>query len=312
MCKALENAGYLPITFDNLKHGHYWAVKWGPLFKGDLHNVEDLDQVFTQHDISGVIHLAGSIHLRESIEDPFSHYHNNVQGSLSLFNAMVEHDVKTLVFSSTAAVYASPKSIPMREDHPKEPCNPYGKTKWMMEQIARDFEQAHGLNSLALRYFNAAGADLDGEIGEAHNPETHLIPRVFYTAEGKQDSFTLFWDQHDTPDGSAIRDFVHVNDLANAHVKALKWISEKKKSDVFNLGTGRGYSVFEVIEKAKEVTGCDIPVKILNKEIQECPILIADSSRAQKELGWEPKHSNLETILKSAWKWHKSQAPLEV
>lgn len=312
VCKALKHAGYEPITFDNLSHGHPWAVKWGPLFKGDLHSCDDLDQVFSTYDIQAVIHMAGSIHLRESLTNPFNHYHNNISGTLFLLNAMVKHEIKTLVYSSSAAVYAPPEYIPMDESHPKRPCNPYGKTKWMIEQIIKDFENAHGLNSLALRYFNASGADIEGEIGEAHDPETHLIPRILLTACGKQKVFTLFWDQHNTPDGSAIRDFIHVSDLAEAHVKSMEWILTHKKSDIFNLGTGLGYSVLEVIQKARKITGCEIPVKVLSQKIAESPSLVANSSYAQKNLNWKPKFSDLETILQTAWAWHHKHILVEI
>lgn len=306
VCKRLKEAGLEPITFDNFSHGHEFAVRWGPFVYGDLQNSEDLDRAFTEHSPDAVIHLAGSIHLRESIENPHKHYYNNVIGSLSLLKAMVKHNVKNLVFSSSAAIYGDPKYLPMDEKHPKNPMNPYGRTKWIVEQILPDFEKAHGLNSVALRYFNAAGADPEGEIGEAHNPETHLIPRVLFTAQQKQSHFCIYSDLLETPDGTAVRDYVHVSDLANAHVQALEWIETNKKSTAFNLGTGRGYSVLDVIKRAKEITGCPIEIKIENRHLPESPILVADPTYANQELQWKPEHSDLDQILETAWRWHST------
>lgn len=306
VCKRLKEAGFEPVTFDNFSHGHEFAVRWGPFIYGDLQNNEDLDQAFTEHRPEAVIHLAGSIHLRESIENPHKHYYNNVIGSLSLLKAMVKHGVKNLVFSSSAAIYGDPQSIPIAETHPKNPMNPYGRTKWIVEQILPDFEKAHGIKSVSLRYFNAAGAHPDGDIGEAHNPETHLIPRVLFTAQKKQSHFCIYSDILNTPDGTAIRDFVHVCDLANAHVQALDWIKAHQKSAAFNLGTGKGYSVLEIIERAKSITGCSIDVKIENRHLPESPILIADPSLAKEELKWKPLYSDIDQILETAWKWHSA------
>lgn len=305
VCKALKGAGFIPVTFDNLSHGHEWAVQWGPFFYGDLQNSEDLDRAFLEYCPDAVIHLAGSIHLRESIENPYKHYFNNVIGSLSLLKAMVKHEVRSLVFSSSAAVYAEPQYLPMDENHSKNPLNPYGKTKWMTEQIFEDFHHAHGLNAVSLRYFNAAGADLEGEIGEAHHPETHLIPRLIFTALGRQDHFTVFNRSLSTKDGTAIRDYVHVSDLASAHVSALYWLQKHRKPDVFNLGTGRGYSVLEVIAEVEKVTNHPIKVHFENQTLCELPALIADPKKAQNELKWTPLHSELSQIIESAWKWHQ-------
>lgn len=306
VCKALKCAGFEPITFDNFSHGHEWAVRWGPFFYGDLQNSEHLDQAFTTFQPEAVIHLAGSIHLRESIENPHKHYYNNVIGSLSLLKAMVKHQVKTLVFSSSAAIYAPPQYLPIDEEHVKDPINPYGKTKWMTEQIFEDFHHAHGLNAVSLRYFNAAGADPDNEIGEAHNPETHLIPRLLFTARGDLEYFTLYTNKLDTPDGTAVRDYIHVTDLATAHVRALDWVEKQQKPAAFNLGTGRGYSVSEVIKEVEKVTGSQIEVRIENKQIAELPILVADPRKANEMLKWYPKHSDLLEIIQTAWQWHSS------
>lgn len=306
VCKALKQAGFTPVTFDNLSHGHEWAIRWGPFFYGDLQNTEDLEKAFIEYRPEAVIHLAGSIHLRESIEDPYKHYFNNVIGSLTLLKAMARHDVQSLVFSSSAAVYALPQYLPMDEMHPKDPINPYGKTKWMTEQIFEDFHRAHGLNTVSLRYFNAAGADPDGEIGEAHTPETHLIPRLIFTALKQEEQFTVYNDTLNTPDGTAIRDYIHVTDLANAHVSALHWLKKNQKPEVFNLGAGKGYSVWEIIEKTKEVTGCSIKVKVDNQKIAELPALVADTTKAKEHLDWTPQYS-LDEIIETAYKWHSSQ-----
>jgi len=304
VCKALKQAGYLPVTFDNLSHGHEWAVRFGPFFHGDLQNSEDLDRAFIEYSPRCVIHLAGSIHLRESIVNPHQHYYNNVVGTLSLLKAMVKHDISNLVFSSSAAIYATPKYLPLDEDHPKDPINPYGKTKWMSEQIISDFSFAHGLNAVCLRYFNAAGADPDCEIGEAHNPETHLIPRLLFTAQKKQEFFTIYNQSLPTEDGTAVRDYVHVSDLASAHVLSHEWLKKESTSTAFNLGTGRGFSVLQLIEKAREITGCPIPTKVHEEHFAELPILIADPKKAKEVLNWFPGFSDLDTIIETAWSWH--------
>ena len=306
VCKALKKAGFVPVTFDNLSHGHEWAIRWGPFVYGDLQNSEDLDKAFLEYRPEAVIHLAGSIHLRESIENPYKHYFNNVIGSLSLLKAMVKHNVLPLVFSSSAAVYAPPQYLPMDEKHPKDPINPYGKTKWMTEQLFEDFHIAHGIRPISLRYFNAAGADPDGEIGEAHVPETHLIPRLIYTAQHPEESFTIYNDTLDTPDGTAIRDYIHVTDLAEAHVLALQWLEKNHPPEAFNLGTGKGYSVYEVLEKTREITNSPIKAIVENRDVAELPTLIADASKAQKELNWTPKYPELQQIIKTAWKWQSS------
>ncbi|NGX39715.1 MAG: UDP-glucose 4-epimerase [Chlamydiae bacterium] len=304
VCKALKQAGYTPVVFDNLSHGHKWAVQWGPLFRGDILNKEDLDNVILEYQPSAVIHLAGSIHLRESIEKPDLHYENNVIGSLTLFRAMVKHGIRSLVFSSSAAVYAPPEYLPMDELHPKEPLNPYGRTKWIIEQTLGDFHKAYGLNSASLRYFNAAGADPESEIGEAHDPETHLIPRLLFTAQNKQSHFSLYSDSLDTPDGTAVRDFIHVLDLASAHVKALEWLKTHDSSSAFNVGTGKGHSILEVVKKAEEITKKSIPITLAKRDIAEAPTLIADGTKIKEELGWAPLHSSLEEIIQTAWDWH--------
>ncbi|NGX37573.1 MAG: UDP-glucose 4-epimerase [Chlamydiae bacterium] len=306
VCKALRQAGFTPVTFDNLSHGHEWAIRWGPFFYGDLQNSEDLDKAFLEYRPQAVIHLAGSIDLRESIENPYKHYFNNVIGSLSLLKAMVKHQVTSLVFSSSAAVYTTPEYLPIDEDHPKNPVNPYGKTKLIIEEAFKDFHRAHGLNAVSLRYFNAAGADPDAEIGEAHNPETHLITRLILIAQKKEDFFTVYNTSLPTQDGTAIRDYIHVSDLASAHVSALHWLQKKRKPGTFNLGTGQGHSVLQVIDTVKKVTGCPIEVRYENRNLAELPALVADPQRAKQELQWNPMYSDLTQIIETAWKWHSS------
>lgn len=312
VCKALKKAGYIPITFDNFSHGHKEAVRFGPLVEGDLCNPLDLDRALHTYQPLAVIHLAGSINLRESLENPFSHYQNNVCGTLSLLNAMVKYSIKNLVYSSSAAVYCIPQYLPIDENHPTEPLNPYGRTKWMAEKICTDFYKAHGLKTFILRYFNAAGADPEGEIGEAHFPETHLIPRIIFTAQKKQSYFTVYNDNHNTPDGTAIRDFIHVADLADAHVLAVQKLLLSNEPLIINLGAGKGYSVKEVLHCAEHITKNSIPIKVINKEIAELPILIADIKRAQKYLQWTPKRSELTTILETAWQWHNSPTLVKI
>lgn len=310
VCKALRDAGYEPITFDNLSNGNAWAVRFGPFFRGDLQNKRDLDQVFTKYRPDAVIHLAASIDLRESLENPHSHYANNVGGTLCLLKSMIDHQVFSLVFSSSAAVYAPPAYLPMDEDHPKGATSPYGNTKWMCEQMIHDFYASYGLAGVCLRYFNAAGADAEANIGEAHRPETHLIPRLLMTAQKKQPYFTLYGSDFPTPDGTAIRDYIHVTDLAQAHIKALEWLNVHQRSEAFNLGTGQGFSVLQMIQKVEEVIGYPLEIKYENRRLGESAILVADARKAQAELDWIPVHSDLDSIVATAWKWHNLETSL--
>lgn len=309
VCKALAKAGHLPVAFDHLKHGHARAVRWGPLVQGDLNQKDDLDRAFRTYRPDGVIHLASLINLRESFENPHLYYLNNVVGTLSLLKAMVDHEVTGLVFSSSAAVYASwpnKESLPFRETHPLGSASPYGTTKIMCEQLIADFCAAYGLKAICLRYFNAAGADPDGEIGEAHSPETHVIPRLLFTAQGKQPHFTLYHSHHPTKDKTAIRDYIHVSDLATGHLLALQHLPQIKGMEPFNLGTGEGCSVLELIQKAEQVTGRSIQVRREESPSVETPLLVADVTKAKKVLGFQPQFSDLETILTTAWQWHNT------
>lgn len=307
VCKALKEQGFLPVTFDNLSHGHEWAVRYGPLFLGDLHSEKDLNEAFEKFKPFAVIHLASFIHVRESVENPYKYYTNNVVGTLQLLQAMIRHQVLNLVFSSTASVYGTPRYVPIDELHTQVPHNPYGKSKWMVEQLLEDYHRAHGLRYLCLRYFNAAGADLSGEIGEAHDPETHLIPLVIQTALEMRPSLTIFGTDHPTPDGTAIRDYIHVTDLADAHVRGINWLTTAQTPLTLNLGTSKGYSVREVISSVLRHGGRNIPTQVAERSPADPPVLVADARKAQQILDWQPKFSALETIIESAWKWHASQ-----
>ena len=304
-CKALSNAGYTPIAYDNLVYGHEWAVKWGPFEQGDILDRKRLDEVIEQYQPAAIMHFAAYAYVGESVEQPGKYYRNNVSGSLTLLEAMRDHGIRYFIFSSTCATYGEPQQIPISEDHKQAPINPYGHSKLMIEQMLSDFDTAHDLKSVALRYFNAAGADPDGDTGEDHDPETHLIPLVLDAAIGKRPSITIFGDDYDTPDGTCIRDYIHVTDLADAHVKALKYLEQGGNTTKFNLGNGTGFSVKDVIDTAQKVTGRDIPVVIGKRRPGDPPRLVGDATRIRKELNWSPEYADLETIIDTAWRWHK-------
>lgn len=298
--KALANAGFTPIVFDNLSRGHREAVKWGPLIQGDLHDAVALDAAFRQYRPEAVMHFAAFAYVGESVSNPFLYYHNNVSGTLSLLQAMKRACCERLVFSSTCATYGIPSVLPITEETPQSPVNPYGASKLMVERILAEADTAYGLKSISLRYFNAAGGDPDGEIGEEHDPETHLIPLALKVAKGTG-CLQVFGDDYDTRDGSCIRDYIHVCDLADAHVLALRWLLEGKPSRVFNLGNGQGFSVFDVIGAVRKVTGRDVPFKVVARRPGDPPILIASARRAYLDLGWQPLFSSIETQIEHAW-----------
>jgi UDP-arabinose 4-epimerase len=298
-CKALAQAGYTPITYDNLSAGHEHAVKWGPLEVGDIRDKEKLSAVFEQYKPEAVIHFASKIVVSESVKEPESYYDNNVNGTACLLDVMNTHSAKAIVFSSTAAVYGYPQTNPIDESHPLVPINPYGETKLRCEELLEDFRKKHNINYIALRYFNAAGADPDGEIGEEHEPETHLIPLILKAAkEGK--SISIYGDDYDTPDGTCIRDYIHVTDLASAHIKALEYLMNNKKSEILNLGTGEGYSVREILSTAKEITSKEINEVVSCKREGDPDTLIAKVDTAKKKLNWYPNSSELPNIIKTA------------
>jgi UDP-arabinose 4-epimerase len=303
-CKALARAGFLPVTLDNLVYGHEWAVRWGPLIRGDIHDGEMLSHTFERYKPVAVLHFAAFAYVGESVVNPGKYYYNNVSGTISLLNAMCAHGCKALVFSSSCATYGVPEKVPIGEDHPQEPINPYGRSKLMIEHIMEDYSRAYGLSYVSLRYFNAAGADPDGEVGEDHDPETHLIPLVITAALGRREFVEVYGTDYETADGTAVRDYIHVTDLAQAHVLALRYLVDGNKSACFNLGTGEGYSVREVISTVKEVGERPVPFRESARRQGDPPILIAEASLARTELGWQPRISDLKSIVETAWRWH--------
>lgn len=296
------------VVVDNLSTGYQDALTAAgcPTFiHADISDKNTLRQVFSEHPIDSVIHFASFIQVGESVSQPHKYYQNNLTATLALLEVMLEHNVKKFIFSSTAAVYGDPEYVPIDEAHPKKPINPYGKSKWMVEQILEDYDNAYGLRYLSLRYFNAAGADPDGLLGERHDPETHLIPLTLQVASGRRPSITIFGSDYDTPDGTCIRDYIHVCDLVAAHSLALDHLTQGNKSIALNLGNGNGFSVRQVIETAKAVTGIDISVTAAERRPGDPPILIADPAQAQAILGWQPYFSSLHDIVRHAWEWEK-------
>ena len=284
-CKALVRAGYVPITFDNLEKGHLWAVKWGPFEKADLKSEKDLGHVFEKWQPSAVIHFAAHAYVGESFYEPAKYYDNNVGGTAKLLAACASFKCSKIVFSSSCATYGVPKRLPLKENDPQEPINPYGYSKLVVERMLRDVETADSIRHITLRYFNASGADPDGELGELHQPEPHLIPLVLFAAMGRRPSVKIFGDDYPTPDGTCIRDYVHVSDLADAHVAALEWLTAEKPSEVFNLGSGQGASVREVIRVSKQVTGLPIHTEICPRRAGDPPVLVSDRTKARQKLG---------------------------
>jgi UDP-arabinose 4-epimerase len=304
-CKALARAGYLPVSYDNLVRGHAWAVKWGPLERGDIADRARLDDVIRAHRPCGVLHFAAYAYVGESMGDPGIYYRNNVAASLTLVEAARDAGIDRFVFSSSCAIYGHPVELPLHEDAPQRPINPYGASKLMVERILADFGMAHGMRSIALRYFNAAGADPDGEIGEAHMPETHLIPLALDAASGRGPAVTVFGTDYDTHDGTCIRDYIHVSDLADAHVKALQAIEAGSPSSALNLGVGRGFSVRQVIDSAARVTGRDIPVRWGARRPGDPAALVSDAGAARQALGWMPQFTDINDIVQTAWNWRQ-------
>jgi UDP-glucose-4-epimerase GalE len=304
VCKALHAAGYRPVTYDDMSGGHRWAVRWGPLERGDLANPAQLETVFRRYHPAAVIHLAGLIAAGESVEDPAKYYQANVVGTLNLLNAMRRAQVDRIVFSSSAAIYGEPQATPIVESHPALPINPYGVTKLAGERMLQDFASAYRLNSVSLRYFNAAGADPDGEIGEAHPVETHLIPLVLDVAMNARADIAIYGRDYPTRDGTCIRDYVHVSDLAAAHVLALNYLGRADGAYMFNLGSGSGATVGEVIAAARKVTGRPIKVRHELRRRGDPAVLVADPAEAKRQLGWRPKYPEFITQIETAWSWH--------
>lgn len=310
-CKALAQSGFIPLSLDNLVHGNRWAVKWGPFAEGDLSNRELLASVFRDHQVGAVIHFAAYAYVGESMTNPGKYFLNNVANTLHLLDAMRGAGVRHIVFSSSCAVYGHPDTTQIREDHPLRPINPYGESKLFVERALHWYGVSHGMNSLSLRYFNAAGADPQGEIGEHHDPETHLIPLVIQAALGQIAHVEIYGTDYPTGDGTAIRDYIHVTDLATAHVLGLKYLLDGGKSTALNLGTEDGYSVRQVIDMAGEVTGRKIPARETGRRPGDPTILVADAKRAKRELSWVPQHSSLKSIVETAWNWHRNFSPMK-
>ena len=302
--KMLYKKGYETVVFDNLVYGHQEAVRWGILEIGDLADTERLDQIFHKYDIDAVFHFAAYAYVGESVADPSKYYNNNVSNTLHLLDTMLRHHVKTIVFSSTCATYGIPDTMPVTEEMEQKPINPYGASKLMIERILSDYHKAYGLHYCCLRYFNAAGADPEGEIGESHDPETHLIPLVLDTAAGKRGAVTVFGTDYPTKDGSCVRDYIHVTDLADAHLRAMEYLQSGGESTCMNLGNCKGNSVFEVIKAAKEITGREIPVILDKRRPGDPPTLVGSAKRAETLLGWKPQYGDIRVILEHAWKWH--------
>jgi len=302
-CKALSRSGYRPVVFDNLSNGHRSFVRWGPLIEGDIRDQAALLDAIRAYDVKAVLHFAALTSVGESVIDPRSYYDNNVGGSLSLFGAMIDADCRTIVFSSSCAVYGEPQNHPIGESSPIAPCNPYGASKAIVERILSDYSQANLLKSISLRYFNASGADPDGELGELHTPETKLIPRAMLAIQGEITDFAVFGTDYNTPDGTAIRDYVHVSDLADAHVSALGRLFAGGPSGTFNLGTGLGYSVNEVLNAISAETGAVLRAASTSRRQGDPAALVADPTLCRTELGFVPKLSDLPTIIQTAWSW---------
>lgn len=301
MVLCLQEAGYTPIVFDNLSTGHRDAVINAELIVGDIGDRYALEDVFATHDFLAVMHFASFIQVGESVKDPARYYQNNVAATINLLNTMLKAQVNHFIFSSTAAVYGEPHYTPIDEKHPLLPMNPYGHSKRMVEQMLDDYSRAYDLCYSSLRYFNAAGADPKGRLCERHEPETHLIPLILKAANGDTDGVTVYGRDYPTVDGTCVRDYIHVNDICQAHLLALKQLTETKQNSVYNLGNGHGYTVQQVIDAARAVTGCEINVLEGKRRAGDPAILVADSTLAQTELGWIPKHSDLTSIIKHAW-----------
>jgi len=303
--KELTKQGFKTVIFDNLSSGKQELVKWGEFFQGDLGKIEDIKAVFKKYPIEAVLHFAAFKAVGESVVDPQKYYINNVSNTLNLFQVMRENNVNKFIFSSSAATFGNPQYIPIDEKHPQSPINPYGETKLIVEHIMRDYSATYDFKYVALRYFNACGADLEGETGEWQGSSSNLMPLVLDAAIGAREEIGIFGTDYPTPDGTCIRDYIHVTDLADAHVLALKYLLEGGQSESFNLGNGKGFSVQEVIDMAKKITGIDFKVTKKDRRAGDPPELIADATKAKTILNWQPKYFDLETIVSSAWNWHK-------
>jgi UDP-glucose-4-epimerase GalE len=306
-CKALVRAGYTPVTFDNLERGHRWAVKWGPFEQADLRNEQDLYRVFKKWQPWAVLHFAAYAYVGESVDNPTIYYDLNIGGTAKILASCVAFECKNFVFSSSCATYGVPLKLPLREDDLQRPVNPYGYSKLVVERMLKDSEAAHGIRHVVLRYFNAAGADPEGELGELHLPETHLIPLALFAAMGRCQTVKIFGSNYPTPDGTCVRDYIHVSDLADAHVCAINWLASGGRSNSFNLGNGSGFSVREVISICEQVTGLPIKTEICSRRAGDPPMLTSDSHKASQLLQWGPKYPELDQQIGHAWKWFRDE-----
>lgn len=304
--KQLHKEGYETIVLDNLIYGHREAVKWGIFEQGDLKNIEDIEQVFQKYPIEAVFHFAAYAYVGESVSEPEKYYYNNVVNTLNLLKVMKKYDCRKIIFSSTCATYGEPEAMPITEELPQNPINPYGMSKLIVEKILKDYYHAYGIQFVVLRYFNAAGADPDGELGESHLPETHLIPLVLDAAAGKRSDIKVFGTDYDTPDGSCIRDYIHVYDLAAAHLLALHHLEKGNNSDFFNLGNEKGTSVLEVVDTVRKITGKKFRITLTDRRPGDPSKLVGSHQKAKKILGWNPIYGDIEIIVRHAWKWHET------
>ena len=305
--RELARSGFRPISIDNLSQGHEEAVLDGDFIRGELADENLLDSIFQEHSVDAVMHFAALCEVGESIENPRLYYEQNVVNSLTLLRVMLRHDVRKFILSSTCATYGDPQRIPIDETHPLRPINPYGESKLMVEKVLREYDRAYGLGFVSLRYFNAAGASLDAQLGESHDPETHVIPRILKVATGELMEFQVFGDDYPTSDGTCVRDYIHVLDLASGHLAAYQWLCEGRDSEVFNLGTGRGFSVMELVEAARKLTDREIPLELSDRRPGDPSHLVADPGKAHQMLKWKPEHSDVETILSTAWAWEQNR-----
>ena len=301
--KILNRRGYETVVFDNLSRGHREFAKWGHFVLGDLADKDQLRLCFKTYPIQAVMHYSAFCYVGESVDHPAEYYRNNVVNTVNLLDVMVEYGVKFFIFSSTCATYGNPLQTPMTEDHPQQPINPYGKSKLMVEQILKDYDDIYGIHHICLRYFNAAGADPECEIGEWHEPESHLIPLALQVAAGQRTQVQIYGTDYDTPDGTCIRDYIHINDLAAAHLLALEYLKKGAPSEAINLGNGRGFSVKEVINSVERVTGKKIQIVETERRPGDPPILVGSSDKARRILNWHPEHPRLDEIIKTAWLW---------
>jgi len=304
-CKALKASGYVPVVYDNLFSGHEDFIKWGPFEQGDILDRGRLNVAFEKHKPEAVMHFAAFAYVGESVSDPAKYYRNNLAGTINLLDSMLENNITKIIFSSSCATYGQPDSLPISENTVQNPVNPYGRSKYTVEKILQDYDAAYGMKSIALRYFNAAGADKDCDVGEDHSRETHLIPLVLDVALGRKEKITIMGTDYNTQDGTCVRDYIHVADLASAHVAGLRYLEAAKQSKAYNLGTAQGYSVLDIIDNAEKVTGKPISREIGKRRPGDPDCLVADAENINRDIGWKAQYQDIGEIISDAWKWHQ-------